>query len=282
MVKNVSFSINNRSYDLSVISKKFKRGKNKTLFDSKIFNNEKLLNDGFIIENFPEDWFFLIKSSVENFILKKIKKHTNIKDLKNIDLKDYHKYVDDKSHIKIVNEFRGGYLGTNGIDLKDLGISYKELDKFINDKIKSNYPLSCVFDFFGFKLKKFWIRIVRPNKKDNNPPHRDTHLRYFKLKDNVNIYLPLAGSNTESSLPLIPRSHLDTENECIVSESPCCVNGVNFIAPCIIHRDGGLDMITPNPKEKQIMIFTPNIIHGGGININDNITRISLELRLFT
>jgi acetylglutamate kinase len=41
-------------------------------------------------------------------------------------------------------------------------------------------------------------------------------------------------------------------------------------------------MITPDPKEKEIMIFTPNIVHGGGMNINEDITRVSLEMRFFT
>lgn len=282
MIKRTFFSINDKKYNIIVTSKKFKKGKNKILFDSGLFSNESMLENGFIIEQFHKEWLFQIKSSIEHFILKQIRKHTKHKHLTSLKMEEYHKFVDDQSHIRITNEFRGGTLGFNGIDLSNLGLNYQILDNFINEKIKSNYKLSCVFNLFGFKFKKFWIRIVRPNKKDNNPPHRDSHLRYFLIKDNVNIYLPLAGSNENSSLPLIPKSHLDTENLCIVSKSPCYVNGVKFIAPCIVDRVGGLDMITPNPKEGEVMIFTPNIVHGGGINNNDDITRVSLEMRFFT
>ena len=40
-------------------------------------------------------------------------------------------------------------------------------------------------------------------------------------------------------------------------------------------------MIRPNPNIGQVLAFTPFLIHGCAINWNDNITRFSLELRLF-
>jgi ectoine hydroxylase-related dioxygenase (phytanoyl-CoA dioxygenase family) len=97
----------------------------------------------------------------------------------------------------------------------------------------------------------------------------------------LNVYLPLAGSDENSSLPIIPKSHLEKESEYIISDSPCYVNGKKYTVPCIVHRNKGLDMITPNPNEGEIMIFTPNLIHGGGVNNNPNSTRVSLEMRFF-
>ena len=38
-------------------------------------------------------------------------------------------------------------------------------------------------------------------------------------------------------------------------------------------------MICPNPNINQIMLFSPYLIHGCSNNNNDNITRISLEMR---
>jgi len=40
-----------------------------------------------------------------------------------------------------------------------------------------------------------------------------------------------------------------------------------------------LDMIRPDPKEGQLMLFSPYLIHGCANNDNENITRISLEVR---
>jgi ectoine hydroxylase-related dioxygenase (phytanoyl-CoA dioxygenase family) len=38
-------------------------------------------------------------------------------------------------------------------------------------------------------------------------------------------------------------------------------------------------MIRPNPMENQLMIFSPYLIHGCAINNNEDITRMSLEVR---
>jgi ectoine hydroxylase-related dioxygenase (phytanoyl-CoA dioxygenase family) len=40
-------------------------------------------------------------------------------------------------------------------------------------------------------------------------------------------------------------------------------------------------MITPNPSLGEVMIFTPHLIHGGGVNYNQDTTRVSLEMRFF-
>ena len=74
---------------------------------------------------------------------------------------------------------------------------------------------------------------------------------------------------------------MELESEYIVSGSPCYVKGKRFTVPAVVHRDGGLNLITPNPQEKEIMIFDPHCIHGGGINSNKNTTRVSLEMRFF-
>ena len=154
------------------------------------------------------------------------------------------------------------------------------MDEFVCSTISANRPISCKIKRFGLiPYGKFWIRIVRPNSNDNNPPHKDSHLK--RLRKCVNIYLPLDGSNSNSSLPLVPKSHNEKETNYIISSSPCYVNSKKNTVPCIVHRDKGLDMICPNPSNKEIMIFTPHLIHGGGVNSNQDTTRVSLEMRFF-
>jgi hypothetical protein len=277
--KQCLFSINKNNFSINVKSKKFIKKTDLKLFNSSLFNNKQLLTDGFCVKKIPNEWFYSIKENIKNFIENKIK---SFKHINNFNLEKYHEFVDDKLHKKIVDSFRGKYFGINGINLKYLGIDYKELDFYINEQINSNYKLSCIYKKFGIKNKKFWIRIVRPNKKDNNPPHKDSHIKtFYWVRDNINIYLPLAGSNKNSSLPLLPKSHLDNENQYLISSSPCYVNNVKFTVPCIVDRIGGIDMITPNPNKGEILIFTPHIIHGGGMNRNKDLTRVSLEMRFF-
>ena len=63
--------------------------------------------------------------------------------------------------------------------------------------------------------ERFFIRIARPQSEntffDNNPPHKDIYLD--RLRNAVNIYFPIIGSNEKSSLGIIPYSHMWKENE---------------------------------------------------------------------
>ena len=279
---HLSYKINDTVKTFDVSSSSFKRGERTVTFDPTLFSDPELLETGYIIRLFSPIWKDKIEQSIRSFVAKKMIKTGVVFDDKQLEtfcLDSYHNYVNDAQHKQIVNSFRGGIFGTGGISLDKLGIDYKELDGFVNTVIKSNKLLSCKVKKFGLTFGKFWIRIVRPNSNDNNPPHKDSHLK--RLRNNVNIYLPLAGSNKHSSLPLIPGSHLENESEYISSSSPCYVNGKKNTVPCIVHRNSGLDMICPNPKNNQIMIFTPHLIHGGGINSNKDVTRVSLEMRFF-
>jgi hypothetical protein len=272
---NFNFKINDRNFNFDVKSKYFKRGKDICNYKPfKIYKNEELCENGYIIRTFPKDWKQKIKKSITNLI-------SNLLDNpKNFKLEKYHKFVDDKKHADVVKNIQSGVLGIGGIPLDKLGINYLDFDDFINYNVDSD-GLSCndkrIFNLLS--LKFFWIRIIRPNSIDNNPPHKDTHFK--RIKNNVNIYLPLAGSNKNSSLPLIPKTHIENENQYIVASSPCYINGKIFRAPAIVHRNNGLNLITPNPQENQIMIFDPHIVHGGGVNSNKDMTRVSLEMRFY-
>jgi hypothetical protein len=274
---NFSFCVNEKKYNFDVNAKKFKYGNHECKFEKHLFSDEEFLNNGFFIKKFPEDWAFNIKNSITKYIKNIISIYSK-QNLDNFKLEKYHEFVDDFLHKKIVSRIRGNFLGVGGVHLDYLGIPYRILDEYINENVGSK-NLSCHYKRYGLSIKHFWIRIIRPNSLDNNPPHKDGHLG--RINKNVNIYLPLAGSNENSSLPLIPKSHLEFDDEYIISSSPYLVNGRKFSVPCIVHRKNGLNLITPNPKDDEILIFTPWIIHGGGVNANSNSTRVSLEMRFF-
>lgn len=271
----LSFKINNREFNFDVQSKSFKRGENVCNYTpGSVYSNCELFKEGYVIKQFPKDWYFKIHKSMTNLV------GGILNNPQGFSLEKYHQFVNDETHMKVVKEIQGGIAGIGGIHLDKLGINYRHLDGYINDVIGGK-NLSCNDRRLGnlLSLKYFWIRIVRPNSIDNNPPHKDTHFK--RIRNNVNIYLPLAGSNNNSSLPLIPKSHIEMESDYIVSDSPCYVNGKRFRAPAIVHRKDGLNFITPNPQKNQIMIFDPHIVHGGGINSNKNTTRVSLEMRFY-
>jgi hypothetical protein len=268
-----TYSINGKKKLLEAQAKSFKRGPHHIAFVNDIFNDDQMIEDGYLISRLPSRWFNKINTSITQYISNKI----NVSD-SNFRLSNYHTYVDDALHKQVVDSFRERGV-MNGIPLSELGVTPNEMDDFVNTEIKSKRRLSCNQTRDGITLDVFWIRIVRPQVHDNNPPHKDTHLP--GIQKNINIYLPLAGSNRKSSLPLIPKSHNELESEYIVSSSPCHINGKLFTVPAIVHRNNRLEMTTPDPKEGEVMLFTPHLIHGGGSNDNQNTTRVSLEMRFF-
>lgn len=129
------------------------------------------------------------------------------------------------------------------------------------------------------KERVFHFRIIRPNSNDNNPLHRDVWLEEYH--DAINIYVPICGSNEFSSLTLIPGSHLWAENQIVRTEKGAKVNNIQFNVPALLEAKQPIEIIRPNPKSNEILVFSPYLLHGGAINLNENITRISLEMRFW-
>ncbi|HYC56615.1 MAG TPA: phytanoyl-CoA dioxygenase family protein [Candidatus Binatia bacterium] len=125
----------------------------------------------------------------------------------------------------------------------------------------------------------FCLRVTRPHSNDNNPLHRDVWLD--RLRNAVNIYVPLAGSNEGSSLPIVPGSHRWKESDIERTASGALVNGVAFTVPAVTGARKELRAIRPNPRENEVLVFSPYLIHGGAVNLNPDMTRVSLEMRFW-
>lgn len=275
----LAFKINDSIKKFEVEAKTFKRGKDEVIFNESLYNNREMLENGYIIKDLPSGWYEKISSSITKYIKDKLKE-CGVDVPSTFELAKYHTYVTDEIHKKVVSGVRyGNIFQKPGIPVDVLGLDSDLLDGFINSSVESNYMLRGQAQEYFIKHKVFWLRIIRPCSGDNNPPHKDVHLK--RIKDNVNVYLPLAGSNELSSLPVIPKTHLENESNYIVSCAPCYVNGKKFTVPAVVHRNDGLNMVTPNPSLGQLMIFTPNLIHGGGVNSNTDVTRVSVEMRFF-
>ena len=114
---------------------------------------------------------------------------------------------------------------------------------------------------------------------DINPPHKDSYIPAYQ--DVINLWIPITGCNYKSSLPIYPGSHLFNENQIFRTDlRGAIVNNNIYNVPCILKTSHGkIKMIRPNPKLKDILLFTPHLIHGAAFN-RSNQTRIALELRL--
>lgn len=125
----------------------------------------------------------------------------------------------------------------------------------------------------------FHFRVVRPNSGDNNPLHRDVWLEDYA--NCINLYIPIAGSNENSSLAIIAGSHQWPENSVIRTDAGAVINGVRFNVPAVMEVNRDFQIVRPDPKENEMLIFSPYLIHGGAANLNTDLTRVSIELRLW-
>jgi len=125
----------------------------------------------------------------------------------------------------------------------------------------------------------FCFRVVRPRSRDNNPPHRDVWLD--RLRHAINIYVPLAGSSAQSSLPLVRGSHRWPESEIERTVSGARVNGVVYTVPSVVGAAHPLALERPDPGPNQVLVFSPYLIHGGAYNQQSDRTRVSLEMRFW-
>jgi len=125
----------------------------------------------------------------------------------------------------------------------------------------------------------FHLRIVRPGRSDNNPLHRDVWLPNYA--NCLNIYVPVAGSTPDSSLTLIPGSHWWPESQTERTLRGALYNGASYNVPGVKSTAEVLQLIRPNPTDDEVLLFSPYLLHGGAVNLNQDATRISLEMRFW-
>jgi Phytanoyl-CoA dioxygenase (PhyH) len=227
---------------------------------------------GYTVQPFllPEA-FGQIRDGITRIVKIFVENETGTK-LPDFTLEKYHEFCSDNDmHLKVVSNFQ------KCLPIEDFPVDFKLLDERISEicgvAVTANHPHQEA-------SKKFCIRIVRPQRKtDNNPPHRDVWLN--RLRNAVNIYLPLAGSNIKSSLPLMPGSHLWKESEIERTITGSKVNDVIFTVPCVVGSLHGLKMVRPQASLNEVMVFSPYLIHGGGCNLNEDVTRVSIEIRFW-
>ena len=270
MINHCELKIDGKPYSLPVEGEFF-WGKDELLFptEDSLISKTSWKEKGYtIVKAFSDEELKSIKNSISKNIINILKSKDIEVDESSFDLEKYHNYVTDKEkHNEIIFKTR----------------------EFKNENFDFNFETLAerFSEIVGYKLSSFnkelgtshvQVRISRPNSYDINPPHRDGYLSYYK--NILNVWIPIVGCNELSSLPVLPASHLLRENQILRTETRGAkINGNVYNVPCILETSEGFDMVRPNPKEKEALIFTPYLIHGAAFNTNMNITRVALELR---
>jgi len=121
------------------------------------------------------------------------------------------------------------------------------------------------------------LRLSRPGSLDFNPPHRDVYLDFYR--GTLNVWLPLLGCSENSTLPVVPGSHLWSEDKVERGSTGNLFNNLRFNVPIVFGGPAPLAFVRPKVKLGQALVFTPNLVHGVAMNLGADITRMSLELR---
>ena len=272
-MKKFSYFINSNKYEF-LFEGKYISGKNEVLlhYDDDLIEKTNFSIKGFKIVNLKKSFGHQnIIAEVERYLKNIIEKELNNK-LQDFKLSMYHKYINDKTHNRIIKKFSNGIL-FNKIISRNL--FERTVSEILNIDVTTQNK-----NFNNVNANKYFLRIIRPNlKSDFNPPHKDVYIG--RLKSAVNIYLPICGSNNKSALPIFPKSHKINENNIFKSKNNSKFNNKKFTVPTIVKCRPDLKLVRPNPKIHQLLIFSPYLIHGGGINENKNLTRISIEARFW-
>ena len=186
-----------------------------------------------------------------------------------VDLTQYHLLVRDSAqHLAAVGK-------TKLIETSLFPLGIKNIEERVSDICK--IPLHGKNPYDG--LEVFHFRVIRPTHGDNNPLHRDVWLEDYD--DCINLYIPIAGSTERSSLVLLRGSHLWPERRVKRTREGAVIGGLTYNVPAVTAIEGPYAPVRPNPGFNEVLVFSPYLIHGGAVNLNNDQTRISIEIRLW-
>jgi hypothetical protein len=225
--------------------------------------------NGFTIERlFDEKTFNTFKNQTRKLLIDCWRKvGLNVSD--DFQLDQYHTLVDDfNAHLVAIEK-------TKLLPVEEFPVSIQLLEERVSEICKT--PLVARNSYDGLRI--FHFRVIRPRQSDNNPLHRDVWLEDYD--DCINLYIPIAGSNDRSSLILVPGSHLWPESKIERTVGGAEIKGVRFNVPAVTAIRGSYSVERPDPIDNQVLVFSPYLIHGGAVNLNNDETRISIEIRLW-
>ncbi len=196
------------------------------------------------------------------------------KDASAFSLERYHDLVKtDEEHYKIVGRTRDLFPDDFNFPIEEMIIRFEKI---------LGFDLTDVNSRNGKKIHII-VRINRPGSTDYNPPHKDVYEAIDIENWNppmVNLWIPVAGVTSRSSLPIAPGSHLLPEDQVLRTREGGEVAGKKYRVRMIQEWGGSNAMTRASVENGQALFFSSHLIHGLAINEEPDTTRVSLEFRL--
>lgn len=224
--------------------------------------------------------------TIKKKILNKINNSNNLNhyNLNSLNLRNYHKMIDDKVHNQIINKSK----------------RFINFDENLKKKIHTNKILSRIMKKYwghnNYKIK--WIgslgdreikdnavgyRIARPLKRnkiksDAAGAHCDLHVGGKVSNDKkimITAWTPLVGFTKNYTLKIAPKTHFINHPLKKIDKNNKSVSRVLNNSYLKKFKFKRFDL---SPGES--IVFHPNLIHGGADNYG-RFTRFSIEIRMF-
>jgi hypothetical protein len=266
----MQYKVNDRLLSYSVQGEK-SFGNNDVLLQpvDDLTQNTVWKNRGYTIEKLFSDADYILFKEATRELLFSLWQAAGLSIPENFLLENYHKLVHNQEHhLQAVDQ-------TKLIHISKFPGGISKIEQRISAICQQQLQAYNPFD--GQSI--FHFRVIRPGQNDNNPLHKDVWLEDYS--GCINLYIPIAGSNELSSLILIPESHRWPESKVERTKAGSMVNNIKFNVPAVTQIEGNYTVDRPSPGKNEVLIFSPYLIHGGAINLNEDITRISIELRLW-
>ena len=196
-------------------------------------------------------------------------------DTTQFELNKYHRFLpNDTTHYEVVKRTRDLFPSDFDFHIVEF---YKKLSEILGFELTDINPNN------GEKMHII-IRINRPDSNDFNPPHKDVYEsvdRDEQVNKFVNFWIPICGVNRQSSLPLVPESHLLPENKILRTFEGGTIQKQKYHVRSILKWDERNNLQRADINYKQVLIFSSHLIHGCAVNEQKDETRVALEFRLF-
>lgn len=277
-MNKLNYQINNKVYEFSIEgSPDFHSGPDLTYSteDTDLTYNLDWYKKGYNAEEiFTDEEFFNLKLGLTESIKKIISEELNV-GLDDFKLENYHHFVKTtEDHFKIVRRTRDLFPDEFNFNVYEV---IPKLEKYLNFTLTDIDPRDN-------SRMHIIVRINRPKSSDFNPPHKDI---YEGIDDKrgipriINIWIPICGVTPNSSLPVVESSHTLNEQKISRTFEGGMVNGNKYRVRMIKDWDGSIQLSRAEVKDKEVLFFSPHLIHGLAVNEEEDTTRIALEFRLF-
>ena len=234
---------------------------------------EEINNIGFFRERkIPGNIYELISNKIHEIVcIELIQNGVTI--LEDFQLKNYHKYCDDRIHHNISNK--------KSRLLDEEFFCNVQINGWLNEVCDIS-PNFHVLDIEKIGYPEIYFRLVRPNRvEDISGPHTDG--AYFTITDNVSekiwgkwvkVWIPIYHENQRNTLLIYPKSmgksiNFDTR-QYKDKPRPVMIDDIEQYCPA---TNLGL-------TNGDVLYFSPYLLHGALNSLTSEFTRVSIEFAI--